>query len=66
MENAESPILTVREVIQMFKGRLGRNAVYEAIKRGDIPSTKIGDRIFVSRKRLEALIEGDRTPAASR
>jgi hypothetical protein len=60
---SDSPVLTAKEVCSLFKGRLGRNAVYEAIKRGDIPSTRIGDRIFVSRKRLEALIEGGEKPA---
>ena len=37
-------------------------AVMAAIQRGDIPSTRIGDRIFVSRRKLTELIEGDKKP----
>jgi excisionase family DNA binding protein len=54
----ESPVMTPKEVADLFKGRLGRNAVYEAIRRGDIPSTRIGDRIFVPRRKLMDILEG--------
>ena len=40
MDKKESPVMTPKEVADLFKGRLGRNAIYEAIKRGDIPSTR--------------------------
>ena len=37
---------------------LGRNATYEAIARGDIPSVRIGKRILVPVKALERLLAG--------
>jgi excisionase family DNA binding protein len=37
---------------------LGRNATYEAIARGDIPSIRIGKRILVPRAALEAMLNG--------
>ena len=38
--------LTVPEVAERL--RIGRNAAYDAIKRGEIPSIRIGKRILVS------------------
>ena len=38
---------------------LGRNATYEAIRRGDIPSIKIGKRVLVPRAALERLLAGE-------
>jgi excisionase family DNA binding protein len=60
MDKQESPVMTPREVCELFGGKLGRNSVYEAISRGEIPSTRIGDRIFVSRKKLMDLLDGDK------
>lgn len=58
-KQTESALMTPNEVWRdYFKGKLGRNAVYEALRRGDIPSTRIGDRIFISRKRLVETLEG--------
>lgn len=48
--------LTVEEVAAILG--LGRNACYEAVARGDIPSLKIGRRILIPRHRLEALLGG--------
>jgi hypothetical protein len=36
---------------------LSRNASYEAAARGDIPTVRIGGRIFVPRKALDALLD---------
>jgi excisionase family DNA binding protein len=36
---------------------LGRNASYEAATRGDLPTIRIGGRIFVPRKALDALLD---------
>lgn len=48
-------VLTVQETaIQL---RLSLNSTYDAIKRGDIPSVKIGRRIVVPRAALERLLE---------
>ncbi len=67
MENKkDSPVMTPKEVADLFKGRLGRNAVYEAIKRGEIPSTRIGDRIFVPRRKLLDILESGCEPSEIR
>ncbi|MDN5687780.1 MAG: helix-turn-helix domain-containing protein [Brachybacterium sp.] len=49
--------MTVEEARQLLG--IGRNQAYEAVRRGDIPSLRIGDRILVPRRRLMALINGD-------
>lgn len=36
---------------------MGRNAAYEAAKRGDIPTIKIGKLIRVPKKALHALLD---------
>ena len=36
---------------------LGKNAVYAAARRGDIPTIKIGGRILVPRAALERMLE---------
>jgi hypothetical protein len=44
----EAILATVKEARALLFGkRLGRNAFYDAIKRGEIPSVRIGRRIFV-------------------
>ena len=45
---------------------LGRNATYEAIARGEIPSIRIGKRILVPKAALERLLTVDavKRPAA--
>ena len=35
---------------------IGRNSAYEAVKRGDIPSIRIGRRILVPTKALDNLL----------
>lgn len=37
---------------------LGRNASYEAVKRGDLPSIRIGGKILVPVRAIEALLDG--------
>jgi hypothetical protein len=39
------PAITPKETLAILP--LGRNAVYEAIKRGEIESFRVGNRIFV-------------------
>lgn len=41
---------------------LSRSSAYEAVKRGDIPSVRIGGRVLVPLRRLEEMIDPDRTP----
>ena len=44
----KAPLATVEEARGLLFGkRLGRNAFYDAIRRGEVPSVKIGRRIFV-------------------
>lgn len=49
--------MKVEEAAQLLG--IGRNQAYEAVRRGDIPSLRIGGRILISRSRLMALIDGD-------
>ncbi len=41
------------------KAGLGRNASYDAAKRGEIPTIKIGGRLFVPKKKWDALLNGE-------
>lgn len=50
-------VLTVQETSRLL--RLGRNATYEAIRRGEIPSLRVGRRIVIPRAALERLLSGD-------
>jgi len=45
--------LTVREVLRIVP--LGRTAVYDAIRRGDIPSVRVGGRVLIPRAALERM-----------
>ena len=49
-------ILNVAETARFL--RLGRNAAYEAIRRREIPSIRIGRRLLVPRQALERLLAG--------
>lgn len=53
--------MKVEEAAQLLG--IGRNQAYEAVRRGEIPSLKIGGRILVPRRRLMALINGDEEEA---
>jgi len=48
------PVLTVLEAAGMLG--ISRNLAYEGIRRGEIPSLKIGRRILVPRVALERLL----------
>jgi len=41
------------------KAGLGRNAAYEAAHRGEIPTIRIGGRLFVPKKRWDAILNGE-------
>ncbi|MBI3910326.1 MAG: helix-turn-helix domain-containing protein [Armatimonadetes bacterium] len=47
-------VLTVAETAREL--RLGRSATYEAVKRGEIPSVRIGRRILIPVAALERLL----------
>jgi excisionase family DNA binding protein len=38
---------------------LGRNATYEAIRRGDIPTIRVGKRILVLKVALDRMLNGE-------
>ena len=51
----EAPdVLTPEETAKLL--RIGRNAAYEAIQRGDIPSVRIGRRILVPKLALQRML----------
>ncbi len=56
MNLADAPdVLTVEEAAKLL--RIGRGAAYEAARRGDLPTVRIGARTLrVPRHRLEALL----------
>jgi excisionase family DNA binding protein len=41
---------------------LGKNATYQAIATGELPSLRVGRRVLVPRDRLRALLEGEVRP----
>lgn len=48
-------ILTVEEAGHLL--RLGRHAMYEAIRRGEIKTKRIGRRLLVTKRTLQQLLE---------
>jgi hypothetical protein len=42
----EVPLLRVDDVVLLVPG-MGRSAVYEAVRAGDLPSVRINSRIFI-------------------
>ena len=50
-------VLTVSEAMKML--RIGKNAAYAGIRRGEIPSIRIGRRVLVPRLALEAMLKGE-------
>jgi excisionase family DNA binding protein len=46
--------LTVEEAAIVL--RIGRNSAYEAIRRGELPSIRVGRRLLVPRLALERLL----------
>jgi excisionase family DNA binding protein len=54
--NEERQTLTVTEASKALG--ISRNKAYEAAKRGEIPTIKIGGRILVPRAAFERMLEG--------
>jgi excisionase family DNA binding protein len=50
-------VLTVPETARVM--RLGRDATYEAIRRGEIPAIRIGRRVLVAKRALRRLLAGE-------
>jgi excisionase family DNA binding protein len=38
---------------------VARHTAYQAVKRGEIPTIRVGRRLLVSRRRLEQMLDGD-------
>lgn len=59
---SEQPdVLTVEEARKRL--RLGKNAIYEALARNEIPNIRIGRKYFVPRIAFEAMLRGEgKTP----
>lgn len=49
-------VLTVREAAELLG--LSRNSAYQAVRTRQLPSIRIGERILIPRKALEALLSG--------
>jgi len=48
-------IITIKEMSAILG--IGRNTAYEAVKKGEIPSVKVGRRILVPSKALDKWLE---------
>ena len=61
----DKQVLTVEEAGQLL--RIGRSAAYEAVRRGQIPSLRIGRSVRVPRHALEEMLtcKNDGAPAKS-
>lgn len=57
--NSNQPEVFSPQEAARFLG-VGKNAVYDAVNRGAIPSRRIGRRILISRMALEKWLEGTR------
>lgn len=57
------PTLTVKEAAELLG--IGRNTAYEAVKRGEIPSIRIGSRVVVPRAAFERLLACGDSPEAA-
>jgi excisionase family DNA binding protein len=51
------PTLTVEETARLLG--ISRGLAFQAVRRGDIPSIRIGRRILIPVARLQALLDGD-------
>lgn len=52
----DQEVHTVEETASIL--RVGKNTVYAAVRKGEIPSIRIGDRILIPRVALERMLSG--------
>jgi excisionase family DNA binding protein len=52
---SERPVLSVDEAAELLG--LNRNSVYEAAKRGELPTIRVGRRVLISRAGLQRLLD---------
>ena len=50
-------VITVEEAAEIL--RISRNGAYEAVKRGEIPSIRIGRRVLIPRIALEKMLRAE-------
>ena len=50
-------VITVEEAAEIL--RISRNGAYEAVKRGEIPSIRIGRRVLIPSIALEKMLKGE-------
>ena len=50
-------VITVEEASEIL--RISRNGAYEAVKRGEIPSIRIGRRVLIPRVALEKMLRAE-------
>ncbi len=56
-----APVLTVQEAADYL--RISRGLAFAAVRDGSLPSVRIGRRILIPRRQLEALLDGDPPPS---
>jgi excisionase family DNA binding protein len=54
----EKKVYTPKEVMEIL--RLSKNAVYQAIRNGEIVSVHIGDRYLIPAKSLDKMLSGEK------
>jgi excisionase family DNA binding protein len=56
----ENPTMTVEALAELLGS--GRTATYDAVRRGEIPSIKVGRKIVIPTAAVRRLLELDPTP----
>lgn len=56
-----APVLTVQEAADYL--RISRGLAFAAVRDGSLPSVRIGRRILIPRRQLEALLGGEPPPS---
>lgn len=59
MTESTADVLTVTEAARLL--RLSRNSTYAAVKRGEIPSRRVGRRLLIPRDALQRFLDGAST-----
>jgi excisionase family DNA binding protein len=62
LQNTERRVVTVNEAAAML--RISRGSAYEAVRRNEIPTIRIGRRLLVPLSALDRLLAGSARPAA--
>jgi hypothetical protein len=57
--DADEPMLSVAEARELIgKRKISRGAFYNALKRGDVPHLRLGNRILISREWVRNQLNG--------